>query len=303
MARRRELFPPDRGLQVRMAAALVAWIAVVVGAVVGAVLVFAAGSDGPDAIAFAVVAVGVVVALGMYRRAEQPDAAPPPLRELERAEGAVERVSMVADLSPPAVRVLPVPAPISWTTGVPGLSHREIWLTSGLLARVNNSELEAVVGHELSHVAHGDAALMSVIAGPPTALLRGLVRLWDFPDWGWRFAAILMLYGATVAPIALVMAFIGRVVSRHREFAADRGAAMLTGSPAALMSALVRISEDLADIPDEDLRAVAPRDPFHLLPVKARKGGVLGFFVGTHPPLSRRLEQLERMERSLQHAR
>ena len=287
-----------------MAGALVAWAAVVVGAGIGAVLVLAPASDEPGAIVLAVVAVGAVVAIGMYRRAEgQSDAARPPLRELERAEGAVERVSMLADLSAPAVRVLPIPAPVSWTTGVPGISPHEIWLTSGLLARVSNRELEAVVGHELSHIAHGDAALMSVIAGPPTALLRGLRRLWDFPDWGWRFAAFLTLYGAAVAPIALTMAFLGRVVSRHREFAADRGAAMLTGSPAALMSALVRVSEDLADIPTKDLRAVAPRDPFHLLPVKVRKGGVVGFFVGTHPPLTRRLEQLERMERSLQRAR
>lgn len=227
----------------------------------------------------------VLVAIGLYQGVERKrrlgPLVPSPLDPLlpsppvfRSVEGMVQRLALLADLPAPALRVSSAAAPVSWTVRVPGRSA-EIWLTTGLLARVSNTELEAVLGHELSHIANGDAALMGVIAGPPAALLRGLIVVWDTPV-PLRFQFALAAVGVCAAPLALIAAFLGRVVSRHREFAADRGAAMITGSPAALASALMRLSGELAQIPAIDLRTVAPRDPFHLLPVKARRGGVFG---------------------------
>jgi heat shock protein HtpX len=91
----------------------------------------------------------------------------------------------------------------------------------------------------------------------------------------------------------------GRIMSRYREFAADAGAVALTGSPAALASALTKVSEGLVAIPSRDLRAVAARDAFHLLPVAESEHNL----PATHPPLRARIERLERMEARLQSAR
>jgi heat shock protein HtpX len=93
------------------------------------------------------------------------------------------------------------------------------------------------------------------------------------------------------------------VLSRDRELAADAGSAALTGRPAALASALRRISGELRLIPDEDLRVAACRDVFHLLPVSDEGRGLGGLLSATHPPLERRIARLEKMERAMQSAR
>jgi len=143
-------------------------------------------------------------------------------------------------------------------------------VTTRLLDELPEREVLAVVGHELSHLAHRDALVMSILAGPSVAALRGIPELWRR---GGRFAVAATFFGAFIAPPALALAAISRVVSRHRELAADRGAALLTGSPAAVASALARLADELERLPRADLRAVAPRDPFHLLPTDPREKG------------------------------
>jgi heat shock protein HtpX len=283
-----------------MALVLIGWVGVTSSALFGA---YAAATKASGVVFVVLFVPGVATLVGVYERARRQarTAATPPPRLEERVESAITRLSMLADISAPAVRVTVERAPLSWTVVVPRRSP-EIWLTTGLLERVSDSELEAVVGHELSHVAHRDATLMSIVAGPPAALFEGYVSLLEAASGNDSAKMGVSLYVACVAPIALTLAVLGRVVSRHRELVADRGAAILTGSPAVLASVLLRLSDDLVHIPEQDLRAVAARDPFHLLPARPRDG-LLAWLWATHPPLSRRLDQLEQMEYALQHAR
>jgi heat shock protein HtpX len=117
---------------------------------------------------------------------------------------------------------------------------------------------------------------------------------------GWWFTLIGGVVAAGVGRVSLLGT---QVLSRDRELAADAGSAALTGRPAALASALRRISGQLRLIPQEDLRLVACRDVFHLLAVEKEGEGWPGRLGATHPPLERRIERLERMERALQSAR
>lgn len=300
MVRQRELFPPDRGLQARMAGALILWVVLAAPLLAGVVWLLI-NADWAFVAMGAVV--GVAVVGGYQGTASRTQRPAPAVSDVERAQTAAQRLSMMASMPVPAVRVAVDPAPLSWTVAVP-YRWRQIWLTTGLLERVNDKELEAVLGHELSHIAHLDALLMTVVAGPSTWILNGIRRMWDeAPTALDKLKAVNIYVGACISPIVFAMAAIGRIVSRHRELAADRGAAVLTGSPAALASVLILLSDDIAQIPQCDLRAIAARDPFHLLPVAPRRSGPLGRLWATHPTLHRRLKQLERMEFALQRAR
>jgi heat shock protein HtpX len=112
-----------------------------------------------------------------------------------------------------------------------------------------------------------------------------------------------MFGGAVAVAIGWLSRLGTQTLSRHRELAADAGSASITGHPAALASALRRISGELRLIPQEDLRLAAARDLFHLLPVERPEDGLLGRLTATHPPLATRIERLERMEQALQSAR
>jgi heat shock protein HtpX len=125
--------------------------------------------------------------------------------------------------------------------------------------------------------------------------------MWDERREDWRDAAAAVLYGSYSVPPALVLAGLSRLVSRHRELAADRGSALLTGSPSALAAALLTLSGELARMPRSDLRAVAPLDPLRLLPAKPEPKH-LGRLWATHPPLAVRLAELEGLEVALQSA-
>jgi heat shock protein HtpX len=186
--------------------------------------------------------------------------------------------------------------PLSWTTAPIG-GRTRLHITTELLDRVGDRELEAVVAHELGHLANRDAVLMTALAGPPAWVFGGLRVMWDDDGRG-KFGAV--LFGLVLVPIAALMSVSGRIVSRHRELAADRAAAVLTGSPARVAAALANVAEGLSRKTRKDLRAVAGRDPLHLLPVREATG--LRRLWATHPPLARRVARLERMERALQDA-
>lgn len=336
--RHRDLFPPDRGLQVRIAVALLLNVMLLAGVlavvvwllfaeeVVSRVLDTEPGRGGPLIVASLVLfaAVGLLVSKPLriadyeenahtsgfgtpwWRWSEAsgkpPVARAPEPRDRELVESAVRRLCLVGDLEEPRVRVIRGPVPVSRTV----VSHRrrELHVTTGLIDCLDEREIQAVVGHELSHLAHRDALVMAVLASPSVVVLRGLLHILQR---GGREMLLAILCGWYMAPPALLLAGVSRVVSRHRELVADEGSALLTGSPSALAAALVRITEELEHVRRYERRRLAPGDPFHVLPVgptpKLSWLRRLSRLWATHPPLARRLAQLERLERELQEAR
>jgi heat shock protein HtpX len=282
--RRDELFPPDRGLQARMLAAMVATpLSIVVGVVLVALLLPLK----------ALIAVGAALLVGggfALHRLRKSLRAEVVLRPDEGSElmAIVDRLCVTADLPRPEIALEPDAQPNSWVVDLPGRPPR-LHLTDGLLRLLEPVEIEAVVAHELAHVAHRDATVMTVVALPADALAGE----------GHRFSGI---YGvASLVPVAIgMLARTGSSsLSRHRELAADRSAAALTGKPSALASALLKVSGSLKEIPKKDLREAAGFQALNLLPVgKDRRGPWR-----THPSVEKRVAALERMERRLAGAR
>jgi heat shock protein HtpX len=240
-----------------------------------------------------VVIVGIAIVVGVVMAArdrEQIRAARGGTYGHAELEATVERLCLAADLPKPVVVVSSQRQPNSWVVWTGGGGYR-LHVTEGLLAALEPSEVEAVVAHELAHIAHRDAAVMTVVGGPGAVLLRG----------GFRIARGGFWFGMAGAVVAAAVGWVGslggRILSRYREFAADRDAVALTGNPAALASALTKVSDGLVAIPARDLRAAAAMDAFHLLPVSPK--GDFGL-PATHPPLRARIERLQRLEAALQ---
>jgi heat shock protein HtpX len=176
--------------------------------------------------------------------------------------------------------------------------------TTGIMRRLTPPELEAVLAHELSHVAHRDVTVMTIASF--LGVLAGFVV--RFSAWGGMgdrrdnrdsggvpLVVIILLVSAIVYAVSFLLT---RALSRYRELSADRGAAMLTGRPSLLSSALVKISGDMARIPTRDLRMAEPVNALLLVPALPTKASLAALFA-THPPLERRLDQLARIEAEL----
>jgi heat shock protein HtpX len=247
-----------------------------------------------------VIGVGIAAAIGisgaMKERAQRPQAQPVSVEEAPGLHAMVDRLCVVADLPKPEIVIEPEKQPNSWIVGL-SRGRARLHVTEGLLTLLSPSELEAVLGHELAHLVHRDAAVMTAVGGPGAVLLDGGRRS---ARGGWWIG---MFGGAVAIGIGWLSRLGTQTLSRHRELAADSGSAALTGRPAALASALRRISGELRLIPQEDLRLAASRDVFHLLPVEKPEEGWVGALTATHPPLARRIERLERLEQAMQAAR
>jgi len=247
-----------------------------------------------------VLGVGIAAAIGiggaMKERNRRPQAQPVSAEEAPGLHATVERLCVVADLPKPEIVIEAEKQPNSWIVGL-SRGRARLHVTEGLLTLLSPTELEAVIGHELAHLAHRDAAVMTAVGGPGAVLLDGGRRS---ARGGWWFG---MFGGAVAVAIGWLSRLGTQTLSRHRELAADAGSASITGHPAALASALRRISGELRLIPQEDLRLAAARDLFHLMPVEKPEEGLLGRLTATHPPLTTRIERLERMEQALQSAR
>ena len=293
MTSRRELFPPDLALTARMVVAAVLTPAVLLAAL-AAIVVLAPWRLGAGVALASVVG---VVAVARERRESRRGREVGPA-EAPELHAIAERLCLLADLPKPRIVVEPEVQPNSWVVSV-GRGRTSLHLTRGLLDRLKPSELEAVMAHELAHVAHRDAMVMTVVGGPGSALMGGGARVI-------RHGGVWLLSFGALAAIAIgwVASLGTRALSRYREFAADAGAVALTGNPAALASALIAVSEGLAALPDRDLRTVAARDAFHLLPVTREKSrDHLPPLPATHPSLKARIARLERLEARLQSAR
>jgi heat shock protein HtpX len=224
--------------------------------------------------------------------------------EYPELHGAVDRLCALADMPKPRVAVAQSDVPNAFATGR-NADNAVVCATTGLLRRLEPEELEGVLAHELSHVAHKDVAVMTIASF--LGVLAGMitrVALWggfsargrDSRDQNAQLAALLIpLVSAVVYAISFLLT---RMLSRYRELSADRSAAQLTGRPSALASALTKVSGTMARIPTEDLRKAEPFNAFYFTPAIASKES-LSNLLSTHPTLEQRLEQLGRISAEL----
>ncbi|MFD1535854.1 zinc metalloprotease HtpX [Nonomuraea guangzhouensis] len=291
-------FAPDRGLTSRMVVTMfllgllyVAFMGILIAVGVQAlvVLVFAGGlllvqyflSDR-------------IALFAMHGREVSPQEAP-------ELHGMVDRLCAMADMPKPRVAIADSDVPNAFATGR-NQQNSVLCVTTGILRRLEPQELEGVLAHELSHVAHRDVAVMTIasflgiVAGLMTrfALYTGLGRSRD-NNGGVPIGLIVMLVSIVVYAISFLLT---RALSRYRELAADRAGALLTQRPSALASALTKVTGDMARIPNRDLREAAPFNAFYFAPALAKGTSIANLF-STHPPLERRLEQLARISAQL----
>jgi heat shock protein HtpX len=228
--------------------------------------------------------------------------------EAPELHGVVDRLCALADMPKPTVAIADVDTPNAFATG--RSSNRAVLcVTTGLLRRLDTEELEGVLSHELSHVAHHDVAVMTVasflgvLAGLITRIglytgmyggVGGLRRSRNGDNTALVFMAV-VLVSAVVYALSFLLT---RALSRYRELSADRSGALLTGRPSALAAALTKVSGSMAAIPTRDLRQAEPFNAFFFVPALA-PGFSLSSLFSTHPPLEQRLSRLAAVSREL----
>lgn len=216
--------------------------------------------------------------------------------------GTIDRLTVLADMPKPRIAISDMDTPNAFATGR-SQKHSVVVVTTGLLRRLDQSELEAVLAHELSHIAHRDVAVMTVASF--LGVLAGFVaRMSMYSGIGRsrdqrQQAAVLVVILVSVVVYAVSFLLL-RALSRYRELAADRAAAYLTGQPSSLAAALTKISGQMAAIPTKDLRKMEPVNAFMFAPAATRTKGVsLGQLFASHPPLEQRIAQLAKVATEL----
>ncbi|HEY1135398.1 MAG TPA: zinc metalloprotease HtpX [Nocardioides sp.] len=303
MARTR--FLPDSGLTTRMTLVMFLLGGLFVALVVG--IMVAVRSPG---LAMIVGVVGLGVAFfqwwtsdTMAMRAMRAREVTP--QEAPELHGMVDRLCALADMPKPRVGVADMDLPNAFATGR-SPKRAVVCVTTGLLRRLDAEELEAVLAHELSHVAHRDVMVMTIassagiVAGMVTrgaqfGVFSGGGRSRNGKDGGGAAALVLALLVSLV--VYAISFFLTRLLSRYRELCADRAGAYLTLKPAKLASALQKITGEMASIPQRDLRTTRAMNAFFIAP--AISGATLSTLTSSHPSLEQRLEQLARIQSDL----
>jgi heat shock protein HtpX len=222
-------------------------------------------------------------------------------QEAPELHAIIDRLCALADMPKPKVAVADSDVPNAFATGR-SPQRAVVCATTGIMRRLSPAELEGVLSHELSHVAHRDVTVMT-IASFVGVLAGFLTRIALYSGMGNRrgnnngppIVLIITLVSVVVYALSFLLT---RALSRYRELAADRAGAILTGQPSALASALVKISGDMARIPSRDLRQAEPFNAFFFTPAVA-PGFSLSSLFSTHPTIERRLEQLTRISTQL----
>ena len=302
-------FIKDTGLTARMTLVMFLLGAVFVALIV--VLMYAAGNAGYGGLVWIIGLVGLGIAWGQWyfsdtvaiRAMRAREVTPEQAPELH---GTIDRLCALADMPKPRVAIAYTEMPNAFATGR-SPSRSVVCVTTGILDRLTPEEMEGVLAHELSHVAHRDVMVMTIassagiVAGMLTrgaqygALFGGGGRRGgnnnnDGPPF-WLIALVVSLV------VYAVSFFLTRLLSRYRELCADRSGAFLTGKPSALASALTKISGEIARIPNKDLRATQSMNAFFIAP--AIHGMTLSTLTSTHPSLEQRLEQLAKVSAEL----
>jgi heat shock protein HtpX len=219
-------------------------------------------------------------------------------QEAPELHAMIERLCVQADLPKPDIAVVNTRMPNAFAIGR-SPKHATVATTTGLMEMLTPSELEGVMAHELTHVANRDVMVMTLASFFATIasyivqfgfFFGGSADDDDNPSFLVLFLVSIVVYALS---FVLMMA-----LSRYREFAADRGAALLTSRPSAMISALQKISTGMGRIPQQDLRASNELAAFYIFPPAA--GRSLAGLFSTHPPMEKRIERLQRLEGQLQ---
>ncbi len=273
------------------------------------------GSTSPDILIIFAALIGVGTAVASYywsdkialRTSGARLVSPNDSQDAARLHGIVDRLCALANMPKPRVAIAPTSMPNAFATGR-NSKVAVLCATQGILDKLDNEELEGVLAHEMSHVAHKDVAVMTV------ASLLGIIAALMV-----RFAFYSELFGGRgrnnqnallIIPIMLlsivvyaVSFLLIRMLSRYRELSADRSGALLTGQPRALASALVKVTGDMGRIPTRDLRAAEPLNAFFFAPaLRPKRPGQqqgIGEIFSTHPSLQKRLAQLDKISKQL----
>jgi heat shock protein HtpX len=318
MARTR--YAPDRGLTARMSLTMFLLGLVFVAFVAALVGILTAVHASGGAVIFFPVLLGLGLGIGSLfysdkialRAAGARVVTPQQAPELH---GIIDRLCALADMPKPVVAIAPTHMPNAFATGR-NSKHAVVCVTSGLLnGQLDREELEGVIAHEMSHVAHKDVVVMTIASF--LAIIAGLMIRFAF--YGELFGggrggrnnnsggqvALLMLAVMAVSVVIYTISFLLiRLLSRYRELAADRSGALLTGRPSKLASALQKVSGQIAAIPTKDLRthgAAEALNAFYFAPAltRGRGGGGLAQIFSTHPSLERRLVELAKLSDQL----
>jgi len=253
--------------------------------------------------AAAVLVIAAALGIGQWFFSDKLAMAAMRAREVSPAQapelhGMIDRLCALADMPKPRVAIADTDIPNAFATGR-SPKKSVVCVTTGIIGRLNEEELEGVLSHELSHVAHRDVAVMT-IAGF-LGVVAGLVMRWGLYFGGGRrdnnsvpIWLVIWLGSIVVYAISFLLT---RVLSRYRELCADRSGAYLTGKPSALASALTKITGDMAKIPTRDLRQEQAFNAFMFAP--ALNAHSIGVIFSTHPPLEKRLEQLAKISADL----
>jgi heat shock protein HtpX len=314
-------YAPDKGLTARMGLTMFMLGLVFVALVVALVFILMAFKVGAAGIIFLAVLLGLGMGIGSFFYSDKIALSTAGAREVTPADGPqaahlhgiIDRLCAMADMPKPRVAIAPSPMPNAFATGR-NSKHSVVCVTTGLLDTLNDRELEGVIAHEMSHVAHKDVAVMTVASfiGIIAALLVRFAFYGElFGGGGGRGrggnndnggGAIVMLAMMAVGIVVYAISFLLiRLLSRYRELAADRAGALLTGNPSDLASALQKVSGGIARIPTRDLRQAEPLNAFFFAPALSAKnaGASLSTMFSTHPSLERRLRQLAEISAQL----
>jgi|1185.fasta_scaffold97308_1 heat shock protein HtpX len=295
-------FGKDTGLQFRM---LLTIFLLGLVYVIFAGVIFAAGGSAVAIVLFVAVLSSVqffasdkLALRAMGAREVSPGEAP-------ELHAMIERLCIQADIPKPKIAIADTPMPNAFAMGR-SQKHATVCATTGIMNVLSPSELEGVMAHEITHIVNRDVAIMT-LASFFASIAATIVQFGFLFGGGFgggysnsddddnpSFMVVIL-----VSVLVYVVSFLlMQALSRYREFAADRGAAVITGRPSALSSALLKISNAMERTPTQDLRAAGELNAFFIVPASV-KNSILGLFA-THPPMEKRIEALSRLEAQLQ---
>jgi heat shock protein HtpX len=312
-------YAPDRGLIARMTLTLFLLGVVFVAFITALVFVLGATNRvSSGGIVFIAVVAGLALGVGSFwysdkialgaaqARLVTPQDGP----QAARLHGIVDRLTALANMPKPRLAIAPSPMLNAFATGRNQKTSVLVATTGLMNSNLDDRELEAVLAHELSHVAHKDVAVMTIasflgiIAGLLvrfafySSLFGGGDRRGDNNGGALPVVLIVLVVGAVTYAVSFLLI---RLLSRYRELSADRSAALLTGQPSALASALQKVSGSMNAISNKDLREAEPLNAFYFAPALKSRGKEVSLanIFSTHPTLERRLRQLSEISEQL----